>query len=311
MSFFVVAGLSRLTLQCLDQQTPSHFQQHHPSHHFHQPQVGSAPIVPHLMPNNSEISSISLQNPAVGSAMTQPVPTSPTGPPPPFPPPIVSSVTPAATPIPIRPSPHNDLTEDISKILQSSLHNGSSSISPNHNNNCEKRLFGDDSQSAKSNHKEDNMKSADEKQNHRVRRKTKATNVTSSSTAAVATKQNQHKHTNGLNNNSPDKVLSNYPNLLNGDENFEDEEVEKWRLENNETRSRAFQEIRKFGRDYRGLYEQLDKIKGTYEMRFELVQKCMSEASRFRRKQMVNCIQEWWEAQTERKNGDATNKIKL
>lgn len=243
--------------------------------------------------------------------MTQPVPTSPTGPPPPFPP----AVTPAATPAPIRPSPLNDLTEDISKILQSSLHNGSggsSSISTNHNNNhsSDKRLFGDESLSAKANHKEDS--SVDEKQNSRVRRKAKATNVTSSTTAAVApTKQNQHKHTNGLNNTSTDKILSNCLNLLNGDEeSVEEEEVEKWRAENNETRLQAFREIRKFGRDYSGLKAQLEKIKGTNEMRFEFVQMCITEANRFRRKQMINYMEEWWETQSEGKNGDATVKMK-
>jgi integrator complex subunit 6 len=264
------------------------------------------------MPNNGEIS-VNSQNPAIGSAMAQPVPTSPTGPPPPFPPPVS---TPAATPIPVR--PHNDLTEDISKILQSSLHNGSggsSSINHNNNHSNDKRLYGDDS--SLSNHKDDSAKSGDEKQNNRVRRKAKATNVTSSTTAVVATKANQHKHTNGLNNISADKILSNCLNLLNGDEDnnktdesFKEEEVEKWRSENIETRLQAFKEIRKFGRDYRGLYEQLEKIKGTYDMRFDFVQMCIVEANRFRRKQMVNCIQEWWEAQTEGKNGEAMPKVK-
>lgn len=169
-------------------------------------------------------------------------------------------------------------------------------------------MFGDDSQSVKINHKED---SVDEKQNSRVRRKAKATNVTSSATAVVATKQNQHKYTNGLNNISTDKILSNCLNLLNGDdESFDEEEVEKWRAENNETRLQAFREIRKFGRDYRGLYEQLEKIKGTFDMRFDFIQMCIAEANRFRRKQMVIRIEEWWEAQTEGKNGDTVAKTK-
>jgi integrator complex subunit 6 len=142
------------------------------------------------------------------------------------------------------------------------------------------------------NHKEE---AGDEKVNHRGKRKAKVT------------KQNQHKHTNGL---SSEKVLSNCLNILNGDDSFEEEEVEKWRVENTETRLQAFKEIRKFGRDYSGLYEQLEKIKGTYDMRFDFVQMCIVEANRFRRKQMVSCIQEWWEAQTEGKNGDIKLKNK-
>lgn len=283
--------MSRLTL---DQ--PPHFQQHYPPLNFQQPPIGSAPVGPIGSPINGEALSL-LQIPALGSGMTQPVPTSPTGPPPPFPPPVSTSITPTATPIPIRPSPHSDLTEDISDILRSSFSNGSCGASTiNHNNNqsSDKRLFTKDD--SPPNHKEE---VSDEKPNHRGKRKAKVT----SSTA----KQNQHKHTNGL---STEKVLSNCLNILNGDENLEEEEMEKWRTENNETRSQAFKEIRKFGRDYSGLYEQLEKIKGTYDMRFDFVQMCIVEANRFRRKQMVNCIQEWWETQTEGKNGDTKTKMK-
>ena len=97
---------------------------------------------------------------------------------------------------------------------------------------------------------------------------------------------------------------------MNGDEAIEEDETEKWRTENAETKLHAFREIRKFGRDYSGLYEQLEKIKGTYDMRFDFIQVCISEANRFRRKQMVNCIEEWWKAQTEGKNGDVKAKLK-
>lgn len=240
--------------------------------------------------------------------MAQPVPTSPTGPPPPFPSIATSSSAPptvSATPIPIRPS-HNDLNDvqNISKILQSSIHNGSSStmVSTNHNNNhlSDKRLFGDDpltTPSAKSNHKEDATKAVEEKQHHRSKRKQKATVVTSSPpvvAAVVTAKPNQHKHTNGL-NNSTDKILSNCLSLLNGDDSYDEEQVEKWKQENKKTRSMAFKEIRKLGRDYRGLYEQLEKVKGTFDMRFGFIQMCIDEACRFRRKHMVSCIQEWWE----------------
>ena len=319
--FVLVSGLSRLNIQQLDQQPPSHFQQNYPSHHFHQPPIGSVPVVPHLIPNNGDISTNSLQNPAVGSPMAQPVPTSPTGPPPPFPPIASSSAlstTPAATPIPIRPS-HNDLNDaqNISKILQSSIHNGSSSTigNTNHNNNhsSDKRLFGEDqlfTALTKPNHKDDATKVNDEKQHHRSRRKQKATVVTSSppTVAAVSVKQNQHKHTNGL-NNSTDKILNNCLSVLNGDDGYDEEQIEKWKRENMETRSMAFKEIRKLGRDFRGLYEQLEKVKGTFEMRFGFIKMCIDEAGRFRRKHMVNCIQEWWDLHCDQKNIKTTDKL--
>lgn len=256
--------------------------------------------------------------------MAQPVPTSPTGPPPPFPsitPSSSSTATPVATPILIRPS-HNDLNDaqNISKILQSSIHNGSSSTigSTNHNNNhsSDKRLFGDDQlfiALTKPNHKEDASKVNDEKQHHRSRRKQKATVVTSSppqpAVVKQPAKQNQHKHTNGL-NNSTDKIFNNCLSLLNGNDGYDEEQMENWKKENVETRSMAFKEIRKLGRDYRGLYEQLEKVKGTFEMRFGFIQMCIDEAGRFRRKHMVSCIQEWWDLHCDRKNVKATDKVK-
>ncbi|CRL04118.1 CLUMA_CG017230, isoform A [Clunio marinus] len=332
-------GLSRLNLQQLEQQQQSmssNFQQNYPIHHFHQPPIGSVPIVPHLMPNNGDITGSSIQSPAIGSAMAQPVPSSPTGPPPPFPsistPPVIP--TPSATPITIRSQPHNDLNDaqNISKILQSSIHNGSGSTitSTNHNNNhssSEKRLFVDEqpqqhlqqpkgAASKSNNHKDENVKAGDDQQHHRSRRKQKTTsNVTS--TAVV--KSNQHTHTNGLNSNSnssstTDKILNNnsVSSFINGDDGccYDDEDIVKWKQENSETRAQAFKEIRRFGRNYNGLYEQLDKIKGTFEMRFNFIQMCISEALRFRRKHMVKCIEEWWTMKCDDKNIKSTGKVK-
>lgn len=303
--------MSRLNLQQLDQQTPpSHFQQNYPSHHFHQPPIGSVPVVPHLMPNNGDISMNSLQNPAIGSAMAQPVPTSPTGPPPPFPP-LTSSSTPLAvttitpTPIVIRPS-HNDLNDaqNISKILQSSIHNGNNStISTNHNNNHsnDKRHYGEPLSIIKVSQKDDAVKASDEKQHHRSRRTPKET-----AAAVVTVKVNQHEHTNGL-NNCTDRTIN---NRLNGEDCYDEEQIEKLKQENSEVRSMVFREIRKLGRDYRGLYEQLEKVKGTYEMRFAFIQMCMDEACRFRRKHMISCIQEWWDTKHENKGNESSGKKK-
>lgn len=299
----LVAGLSRLNLQQLDQQPPSHFQQNYPSHHFHQPQIGSVPVAPHPMPNNGDITANSLQTPAVGSPMTQPVPTSPTGPPPPFPTVPATSTAPVVvtpTPIVIRPS-HNDLNDvqNISKILQSSIHNGSGSTNHNNNNNNhsgEKRMFGDDPLSIvvpKANHKDDGVKGGEEKQRHRSRRKPKAASVAPPAAVVAAVKPNQHKHTNGL-NSSAEKAPNNCQ--LNGDDSYDEEQMEKCRQENCATRISVFKEIRKLGRDYSGLYEQLERVKGTFDMRFNFIQMCIDEALRFRRKHMAGCIQEWWEA---------------
>lgn len=153
-------------------------------------------------------------------------------------------------------------------------------------------------------------KASDEKQHHRSRRKPKATAVTSSPPAVVVSvKQNQHKHTNGL-NNSTDKILNNCLSLLNGDDGYDEEQIEKWKKENVETRSIAFKEIRKLGRDYRGLYEQLGKVKGTFDMRLGFIQMCIDEASRFRRKHMVSCIQEWWDLQCDEKNVKPSDRVK-
>lgn len=266
-----------------------------------------------LPPNNGDATANSLLTPAIGTAMAQPVPTSPTGPPPPFPPSSSSSAATTPTPIAIRPS-HNDLNDaqNISKILHS-IHNGSNStINSNHNNHSnDKRLFADDQLSiTKANHKEDGMKANDEKQHHRSRRKPKATIVTSSTSPASAAKQNQHKHTNGINNSNSDIILSNCIRLLNGDEDYDDEQIEKWKHENLETRSMAFKEIRKFGRNYNGLYKELEKIKGTFDMRLGFIQMCIEEALRFRRKHMATCIQEWWDAKCDEKNIDSMGKIK-
>lgn len=299
--------MTRLNLQQLDLQTPPapHFQQNYPSHHFHQPQIGSVPVVPHIMPNNGDLSSSSLQNPAVGSAVTsQPVPTSPTTPAPPFP---SISVSLNATPIPPARTIHNNDLNDaqnISKILQSSIHNGTSStITANHtnssnnnnnNNNDSKRLFLDEG-SSQVNHKDDRPNN--DKNHHRSKRKPAQPKVTEKPQQPPKTPKKhteKHIHTNGLIENK--KSNNNLHTILNGssDDAADDELLDKIKDDNMETRSLVFREIRKLGRDYSGLYEQLDKVRGSFDMRFNFIKMCIEEASRFRRKHMADCIQEWW-----------------
>jgi hypothetical protein len=358
-----VVGLSRHNLQQLDlqqQQQPTHFQQSYPAHHFHQPQIGSVPVVPHAI-INGDLSLNILQTPAVGSAVTQLVPTSPTGPPPAFPLPIVSSAstttttpvssaavvaaTTATTPtttttqIPTR-TIHNDLNDaqNISKILQSSIHNGSSStINSTSNHSSEKRLFIAEDSPPPVNHKEErqnNNASSNDKNHHRSKRKqTKSSqnqqqqqssppqkqpsptplSTTNTSPTTPTKKQQQqqqqnekHVHTNGL----IDKKSKCQRKLVNGDEAIEEDVLDKFKEENMNTRSLAFREIRKMGRDYSGLYEQLENIKGTFEMRFGFVQMCIDEASRFRRKHMADCIQEWWASRCDEAIVDQTGKKK-
>jgi hypothetical protein len=339
---------------------PSLFQQNYPSH-FHQPPIGSivVPVVPNLMPNNGDLSSIStLQNPAVGSAVTQTttVPTSPTGPPPPFPPIISSSVVnatqqptvilstnsiqapsqitqpPLQQTIPSRPIHNNDLNDaqNISKILQSSFHNGTSStinstsnnsstLSNNLNHNSsssnnsanDKRLFIDESEpktisnnnnNNSSNSKEDRL--SNDKNHSRSKKKPTPTKNKQEKeskhahTNGLIEKKSNHKSNNSTSNNSISSSKSNNNNnrnsIVNGDDGIEEEIMDKFKDENVETRSLVFREIRKYGRDYSGLYEQLNKIKGTFDMRFNFIQMCIDEASRFRRKHMADCIQDWW-----------------
>lgn len=125
----------------------------------------------------------------------------------------------------------------------------------------------------------------------------------------VNAKQNLHKHTNGL-NNSTEKLVNNCLTLLNGDDAHCEEQIETWKHENNELRSQAFKEIRRLGRDYRGLFKELEKVKGTFDMRFGFIQMCIDEAFRFRRKHMANCILEWWEERCDTKTSDSASKLK-
>jgi INTS6/SAGE1/DDX26B/CT45 C-terminus len=289
-------------------------QQNYPSHHFHQPPIGSVPVVPHLMPNNGDLSKDSIQTPAVAIAVS-PQPTSPTGPPPPFPP-TNNTVT---TQIPSNrtTNAHNDLNDaqNISKILQSSIHNGgNSTINSNHTSN-EKRLFIDENVQSHTNHKEERSSSNDKQPHHRGKRKQKQLPPASKKSAAVITPttaavDKQHSHTNGLISTTDKKNANKHSITANGEESMDDEVMDKLKEENMETRSLVFKEIRKLGRDYRGLYEQLAKIKGTFEMRFCFIQMCIDEASRFRRKHMADCIQEWWASRCDGAETQASNNKK-
>uniref|UniRef100_A0A1I8NLG2 VWFA domain-containing protein n=1 Tax=Stomoxys calcitrans TaxID=35570 RepID=A0A1I8NLG2_STOCA len=74
-----------------------------------------------------------------------------------------------------------------------------------------------------------------------------------------------------------------------------DEQREQARKHNMDLRAQVFRDIRKPGRNYSQLLEHLNLIKGDADMKSNFIQMCISESLRFRRKQMVNSIQEWWD----------------
>lgn len=311
----LVIGLTRLNLQQLDQQQP-HFTQTYPFH-FQMPQATSE-IVP-TVPNNVDLIAATTLPPisiaiTTSSALnSQPMPTSPTGPPPPFPPPLSSipaiattttTTTTTSAPTPSTQTPpavtttqrsipnnNNDLNDaqNISKILQS-LHNGSTSSSSitvaNHNNDKGKH---DEVLTVQVNNNKEEKLNNEKQQHHRAKRKSQQPAASKPATVQQK-KSTSHVHTNGL---VTEKKSNN--RVANGDDTILDDEVaEKTKEENLEVRSSVFREIRKLGRDYSGIYEQLAKVKGTFEVRFNFMQMCIDEATRFRRKHMADCIQEWW-----------------
>ncbi|XP_075155134.1 integrator complex subunit 6 [Haematobia irritans] len=74
-----------------------------------------------------------------------------------------------------------------------------------------------------------------------------------------------------------------------------DEQKEQARKHNLDLRAQVFRDIRKPGRNYSQLLEHLNLIKGDDDMKSNFIQMCITESLRFRRKQMVNSIQEWWD----------------
>ncbi|XP_023293909.2 integrator complex subunit 6 [Lucilia cuprina] len=74
-----------------------------------------------------------------------------------------------------------------------------------------------------------------------------------------------------------------------------EEQKELARKHNQDLRAQVFRDIRKPGRNYSQLLEHLNLIKGDLDMKSNFIQMCITESLRFRRKQMVNSIQEWWD----------------
>lgn len=74
-----------------------------------------------------------------------------------------------------------------------------------------------------------------------------------------------------------------------------DEQRDAARKHNLEIRAQVFRDIRRPGRNYTQLLDHLNLVKGDLDMKSNFIQMCISESLRFRRKQMVNSIQEWWD----------------
>lgn len=85
------------------------------------------------------------------------------------------------------------------------------------------------------------------------------------------------------------------PSLHNPPVQLTEEQKEQARKHNQDLRAQVFRDIRKPGRNYSQLLEHLNLIKGDIDMKSNFIQMCITESLRFRRKQMVNSIQEWWD----------------
>lgn len=100
---------------------------------------------------------------------------------------------------------------------------------------------------------------------------------------------NTYSFSNHVNHQSPPSALVMVvPHLT-------DEQKEQARKHNLDLRAQVFRDIRKPGRNYSQLLDNLNLIKGDVDMKSNFIQMCITESLRFRRKQMVNSIQEWWD----------------
>ena len=109
---------------------------------------------------------------------------------------------------------------------------------------------------------------------------------------------NNNNSNNNNNNNSSKTTTTVKSSALLPVENGDDTETldgDEIKTQNQETRTIVFKDIRKYGRDYASLYEHLGLVKGNFDTRFNFIRMCIDEATRFRRKRMADCIQEWWE----------------
>ncbi|XP_001354454.4 integrator complex subunit 6 [Drosophila pseudoobscura] len=140
-------------------------------------------------------------------------------------------------------------------------------------------------------------------------------NNNSSSGAAAATGNSSTNNHRNHNNNSPMKMEiksspscssspthnSNSNSNSNGEVSaaalliLSEEQREAARKHNIDLRLKIFRDIRRPGRDYSQLLDNLGLVKGDHDMKSDFVEMCIGESRRFRRHRMVGSIQEWWE----------------
>ncbi|XP_037938567.1 integrator complex subunit 6 [Teleopsis dalmanni] len=214
---------------------------------------------------------------------------------------------PQASPAPIIPAPittpvtfypHNDINDaqEISRILQQ-CHNGSPSISSTVNSNTD--------QITSTVFKKEIKKDIDE-----TLMPPPAATVTNTTThlksfdslkrepvSITTSNSNSNSNSNHITNNNHNtkRRKSRSISPATPQQLFTVEDREIARKHNIEVRTQVFSDIRRPGRNYAQLIEHLNLVKGDNDMKSNFVQMCISESLRFRRRQMVNCIKDWWD----------------
>lgn len=220
--------------------------------------------------------------------------------------------------------PSNDMNDafNISKILQSSISNGTggnSSISTNNNSLSSTSNDKKAQDSLKFNSKSEET-SKDSKQSRQAKNKKeqKATENRSDSPLPTCNSIVQPKQVVLRNGDvkARRKVVYNHQN--GEDYAHSEEQLKKWEKSNQETKMLVYKEIKKFGRDYSGLFIQLEKIKGHAELQHLLIKDFITQCLRYKRQTMAKSIEEWWEKRHVCKNGNGkkhgdptTGKLKI
>ncbi|XP_053949804.1 integrator complex subunit 6 [Anastrepha ludens] len=118
---------------------------------------------------------------------------------------------------------------------------------------------------------------------------------------------NQHNNINSLSNNIGNGNIQRNSSIISSPPPLTDEQRDAARKHNLEIRTQVFRDIRRPGRNYSQLLEHLNLIKGDYDMKSNFIKMCISESMRFRRKQMMNSIQEWWDKKQEQSQATTTS----
>lgn len=75
---------------------------------------------------------------------------------------------------------------------------------------------------------------------------------------------------------------------------------------NKELRMACFKEVKKPGRDFRRLFNQLNTLQGSYESRLKVVKEVVNEAGRFKRHSLVKLLSQFLDSMTNMEKGLAT-----